>query len=72
MGEVTVLVGHDWVVRGNVVADARSEDGMVIDTMLSNGSYSWYKAAKSTTAAIEYISELLGKSATDHCASVLA
>lgn len=83
MGDVTVLVGHDWVpvveLTGpfddevsNVVADARSEYGMVLDTMPCNGSYSWYNARKSTTPPIEYISESLGKSSTDHCESVLA
>ncbi len=83
MGDVTVLVGHDWVPVveltdptddevGSVVADARSEYGMVFDTMPSNGSYSWYNARKSTTAPIEYISESLRKASTDHCASVLA
>ena len=83
MGDVTVLVGHDCVPVveltdpfddevGNVVADARSEYGMVFDTMACAGSYSWYNARKSTTPPIEYISEALGKSSTDHCASVLA
>lgn len=51
MGDVTVLVGHDWVPVveltdptddeiGSVVADARSEYGMVFDTIPCNGSYS--------------------------------